>query len=260
MLKILVIEDDQLLKEGIREILLAHKFKVFSSSDGVEGLELTKELLPDLIVCDIMMPKMDGYELKDELNKEPETSSIPFIFLTAKAEMSDLRKGMELGADDFLIKPFKAETLIKAILLRLKKHSDIKSVNKNPFEDQKKVTAKVKNTYKEEDRILITVNRTPQFIKINQIKCIISEGNYTKVHLAESKKIIVRKNLTDWFKILPEKSFKRIHRSTIINLDYVEKISNWSSGSYIVYIKEISNPFIISQRYAKQLRSNFTIR
>jgi len=99
---------------------------VFTAEDGKSGVALALEKLPDLIVCDIMMPELDGYGVLHLLNKHIKTYGIPFIFLTAKSEKTDLRKGMEMGADDYITKPFEGIELLNAIEIRLKKIELIK--------------------------------------------------------------------------------------------------------------------------------------
>jgi DNA-binding response OmpR family regulator len=124
--KIVLIEDNLEMRENTSEILELSNYQVLSAQNGKAGVELAQKELPDLIICDIMMPVMDGYEVLGELSKKDETSSIPFIFLTAKAERSDLRKGMELGADDYLTKPFDDVELLNAVSCRLRKSEVLK--------------------------------------------------------------------------------------------------------------------------------------
>jgi len=125
MTKILVIEDDPTVRGLIVKLLKAEAFEVISSSDGPAGIELAQSQNPDLIICDIMMPGCDGYEVLQHLRQTPSTAQIPFIFLTAKAERAELRRGMELGADDYLTKPFKRAELLGAIAARLAKQAAI---------------------------------------------------------------------------------------------------------------------------------------
>ena len=103
---ILLIEDNKDMRENTSEILELAHYKVSTAKNGKEGVELAQKQKPDLIICDIMMPVLDGYGVLHMLSKNPETANIPFIYLSAKAERSDLRKGMEMGADDYLTKPF----------------------------------------------------------------------------------------------------------------------------------------------------------
>src|SRR5471030_469307 len=119
--KILIIEDNTDIRENVVEILDLAGYTVFEADNGKTGVELATKNLPDLILCDIMMPELDGYGVLYMVNKNPETAAIPFIFLTAKAERVDLRKGMEMGADDYLTKPFDDMELLNAIESRLKK-------------------------------------------------------------------------------------------------------------------------------------------
>lgn len=126
MKKILLIEDDIVMRENTAEILELASFDVTTAANGKEGCVLAKKIKPDLIICDIMMPELDGYGVLHVLSKTPETAAIPFIFLTAKAEKSDMRKGMELGADDYLTKPFDDTELLNAVEARLKKNDAIK--------------------------------------------------------------------------------------------------------------------------------------
>ncbi len=126
MKKILVIEDDTIMRENTAEILELAQYAVTTAPNGRVGATLAKEIKPDLIVCDIMMPELDGYGVLHILSKDPKTAAIPFIFLSAKAEKSEIRKGMELGADDYLTKPFEDTELLNAIESRLKKAELIK--------------------------------------------------------------------------------------------------------------------------------------
>lgn len=124
--KILLIEDNADMRENTSEILELADYEVLTASNGKEGVEKAKKELPDLIICDIMMPELDGYGVLFMLSKGADTAKIPFIFLTAKSEKSDFRKGMELGADDYLTKPFEEMELLNAIESRLKKSDLIK--------------------------------------------------------------------------------------------------------------------------------------
>lgn len=121
MRSLLIIDDHDDIRENIAEILTLAGYKTFTAENGKRGVEAAIRERPDLIVCDIMMPELDGYGVLHLLKKNPDTESIPFIFLTAKTERPDFRKGMEMGADDFLTKPFDDIELLNAIEIRLKK-------------------------------------------------------------------------------------------------------------------------------------------
>lgn len=123
MKKVLLIEDNQEIRENTGEILSLAGYDVITAENGKVGVHLAQEQSPDLIICDIMMPELDGYGVLHILSKASDTARIPFIFLTAKTEKADIRKGMELGADDYLTKPFSETELLNAIGTRLRKHA-----------------------------------------------------------------------------------------------------------------------------------------
>lgn len=126
MKNILLIEDNKEMRENIAEILELANYRVITAPNGKLGVELAGKEIPDLILCDIMMPELDGYGVLYMLSKKPETAAIPFIFLTAKTEKTDIRKGMSMGADDYLTKPFEEMELLNAIEVRLKKSESFK--------------------------------------------------------------------------------------------------------------------------------------
>jgi len=123
MKKILIIEDNADIRENTAEILSLANYETVKAENGKVGVEMAQREKPDLIICDIMMPELDGFGVLHILNKNPEMANVPFIFLTAKSEKADIRKGMELGADDYLTKPFDDTELLNAIETRLRKHS-----------------------------------------------------------------------------------------------------------------------------------------
>jgi diguanylate cyclase (GGDEF)-like protein len=126
MTTILVIEDVEALREEIMETLSYEGFDVLGAENGVVGVQIAKTYLPNLIICDIAMPELDGYGTLVALRQEPETSMIPFIFLTAMTEKADMRQAMQLGADDYLTKPFTSVELLGAIASRLQKYNSVK--------------------------------------------------------------------------------------------------------------------------------------
>lgn len=130
MKKILVVEDMPDVRENIQELLELSGYQVVTASDGAEGVDVALQEHPDLILCDVMMPRLDGFNTLNILSKRPETADIPFVFLTAKTEKEDFRKGMELGADDYLTKPFSVEELLRVVETRLRKAERLKGFNK----------------------------------------------------------------------------------------------------------------------------------
>jgi two-component system, sensor histidine kinase and response regulator len=121
--KILVIEDEPNVRENLVELLEAEDFEVLSAQNGFEGIALAQEHRPKLILCDVTMPELDGYDVLSNLRQDPEIAITPFIFLTAKAAAEEIRQGMNLGADDYLTKPFSRQELLTAIQARLSKQN-----------------------------------------------------------------------------------------------------------------------------------------
>jgi len=138
MQTILLIEDDLALRENTAELLELSNYKVTTASNGKLGIEQAKQHIPDIIICDIMMPEIDGYGVLEAISANEKTMHIPFIFLSAKTEHKEIRKGMDLGADDYLTKPFEEEELLSAIESRLAKSQILSKILR---EDSKKKEA-----------------------------------------------------------------------------------------------------------------------
>lgn len=121
MVKVLVIEDEMEIRANLLELLALEGYDIIGADNGVTGVIGAMEHSPDIILCDVMMPELDGYDVLSTLRQEPKTASIPFIFLTALADKGDIRQGMSLGADDYLTKPFTCTEVLSAIKMRLRK-------------------------------------------------------------------------------------------------------------------------------------------
>ena len=121
MAKILVIEDNLMIRENICELLELNSYHVRSTDNGHDGLSIAKEWIPDLILCDILMPEMDGYGVLHEIHAIPDLTTIPVIFLTAKSERSEQQLGLDLGAFSYLVKPFDMNVLLAGVQAGLNK-------------------------------------------------------------------------------------------------------------------------------------------
>jgi two-component system, sensor histidine kinase and response regulator len=137
MPKILVIEDEQAVLNNILELLNEEGFETIGADNGLTGLQLAQEQIPDLIICDLMMPKLDGFGVLEKLREDPVMTTIPLIFLTAKSDWSSFRRGMSLGADDYLTKPFTQAELLDAIAVRLEKQASVASLKQQIQQLQK---------------------------------------------------------------------------------------------------------------------------
>ena len=147
MRKILLIEDDPVLRENTAELLELSEYEVVTASNGKKGVMAAKAHLPNVIVCDIMMPELDGYGVLEKLSKAESTKHIPFIFLSAKTEKEDIRKGMNLGADDYLTKPFEENDLINAIESRLARAAILKELESPEKESESHIEDDIKTIH-----------------------------------------------------------------------------------------------------------------
>ena len=170
---ILLIEDNLEIRENTAEILELANYKVLTAENGKLGIEKALEDHPDLIICDIMMPVLDGYGVLHLLNKNESLKDIPFIFLTAKTERQDFRKGMEMGADDYITKPFTELELLNAIEQRLKKVSILK---KKYESNQLGIKSLLEDVGKQDMLKELSTNRNINVYKKKQI--VYSEGNH----------------------------------------------------------------------------------
>lgn len=145
MKKILVIEDEKPVLTNIIEILESGGFNAIGAENGEVGVQLATQEIPDLIICDIMMPVLDGYGVLTKLRSQPLTEIIPFIFLTAKADKGDLRQGMNLGADDYISKPFRRKELLEAVNTRLEKQAAVMQKYMSQFQRAEGLLAKMQD-------------------------------------------------------------------------------------------------------------------
>lgn len=243
----MLIEDDKQLRQNIRIALERSGFQVDEFSNGSEVF--IKELVstPDLILCDIMMPEKDGYWVFNEIKKHHTLSTIPFIFITAKVDRDDIRKGMNLGADDYLTKPFKISELLDAVNSRISLHKENAHYSKLKPKPQETLL-------KIDNFILLDVGKKLERIAIKSIDFIKADGVYSEVYMNNIQKIEVRKSLNDWEHILPNESFIRIHRSTIINISAVSHVEKWFNQTLLLYIQNYKEPLKISRSYKSALK------
>lgn len=155
MKTILLIEDDTALRENTAELLELSNYKVFTAPNGRIGIEKAIQETPNIIICDIMMPEIDGYGVLEAVTSEEKTKHIPFIFLSAKTEHKEIRKGMDMGADDYLTKPFDEEELLSAVESRLAKASILAMRNQNLSIDEEnpKNLNQLKNFFCDEGQV-----------------------------------------------------------------------------------------------------------
>jgi DNA-binding response OmpR family regulator len=174
--KILIIEDNEDIREGTAEVLDLAGYETYTAANGKIGIDLALKHIPDVILCDVMMPELDGYGVLYLLQKNSKTTNIPFIFMTAKADRADMRKGMEMGADDYLTKPFDDLELFNAIESRLKKKQKLDNFKSSPIDKQTiffELKSKGKTRSFSNKQIIYVENDEPNylyFIKKGQVK------------------------------------------------------------------------------------------
>jgi DNA-binding LytR/AlgR family response regulator len=252
MKKVLIIEDNYELAENITLLLKESGYKVAAANNGLNGLKIIASEKPDLILCDIMLPDISGYKLLVELRKVNYIEQPVFIFITAKTQRQDLRKGMELGADDYLTKPFTFKELTNSINAQLEKRKKLSPKTSGRVIEK---ANNIKSTFNYEDHLFLQDKKNPGFYPINNIVFIKSYKDYTQLVLSTEKKIYQRKPMIYWETNLPSQKFVRIHRQTIVNVDFVEEVKKISSGRYSIKIKDINTVLMVSQRYSKKFKT-----
>ena len=211
MKKILLIEDNPEIRDNTSEILELAGYKVAAAENGKVGLEVAIANKPDLIICDIMMPDIDGYTVLTELQKQPRLAHIPFIFMTAKVEREDLRLGMELGADDYITKPFTPVELLSAIRARMKKQQQYSSQYNEERERAKALKQKIgelEQLSQTREELLVRVTeelRDP----MSNISLAIQMLNLASTHAAEVPHLALKQK--DYLKILQEECKRELN-------------------------------------------------
>lgn len=265
MKKILLIEDNVDLAENISELLEKDGYNVQTVFTGEEGLKSVIDFKPDLILCDILLPDINGYTILKQLKKMEGLVLPIFIFITAKSQREDLRKGMVLGAEDYLTKPFTYEELLAAIKVQLQKRTKaFKDANHNSKEmkesdsSEKQIFQKLRQTDKSEtdysEYVFLKSKKDSGFYLIDDIVVIKSLKDYTNLFLKGEKSFIIHRSMIDWEKKLPGKKFIRIHKQTMINLKYVEKVELISSNRFLISLNFYPKKLEVSQRYSRKLK------
>ena len=239
MKHVLLIEDDGTLRENTAELLELENYKVSTAVNGKEGLDLAKKEVPDVIVCDIMMPKLDGYGVITGLSKLEKTKYIPFIFLSAKTERKDVRKGMNLGADDYITKPFEEEELITAIESRLAKAAILKeqrSVHTNKLVQQKSEGVKSLEELKE----FIQSNKKVRIYKSGEV--VYDEGNHANNIYLIKAGVIKSHKIDEFGKELITKIYKAGeffgYTSFTENIPYLESSTAMEKSEVVSFSKD----------------------
>ncbi len=252
MKKVLVIQSNDVISGEIEAVLPRDEFEIFYSHNIKDGVEISIRYLPDLILF-YLNNNENKLNAFFKIVEEEKTSTIPLIVISDKNSPEEHREVMEAGADDYLSLEFINKSLLKSISKRLHKLEKIRtSINNkiNSFEEEN-------GKPKREDHILVKIGNKLKLVKFDEIVCITAMKEYSRIITTDNCKIVVRKSLKAWISLLPSKSFLQIHRSTIININFIEKIVKTNDRVYTVHLKYISETFDFSYRFANIMRNTF---
>ncbi|MCI0514118.1 LytTR family DNA-binding domain-containing protein [candidate division KSB1 bacterium] len=233
IIKSIIVDDEWLVRTELKTMLAQYpEIEVLGEAANVpQAVALVQQLEPEAIFLDIQMPGASGFDLLEQVDVHSK-----IIFITAYDQYAI--KAFEVNALDYLLKPINKDRLAKTIQ-RL-----ISNDNLVPKMDQK---------VSYDDVIYILVNGALKFIKVSLLKCILAEGNYSYIYYQDRRRDLVSKTLQEWEKLLPDEYFVRIHRSVMVNFEYVEQVKKCRNYTAFVYLKGIEKPFIMSRRYAVKL-------
>lgn len=232
--KALIVDDERLARNDLKNMLANYdNIEVISETEDVNGtIDTIDQLKPDVIFLDIQMPGESGFDLFDRINV-----SSHVIFVTAYDEYAI--RAFEVNALDYLLKPVHPVRLARSIeRLELAEESQKDQDRELDYDD----------------RLFITIDSKMVFLKLKSIICITAAGDYSEIVTNDGKKGLVLKSMKAWEKRLPEKYFIRIHRSTIINMDYLDHVEDWFNYSYQVFLKGLKNPLVMSRRFGMKLK------
>lgn len=240
ILNAIIVDDERLARKEL--ILMLNEFAninvIGEAADIKTAQKLLSENSVDLVFLDIQMPGESGFDL---INSIPIKTKV--IFVTAFDEYAI--RAFDVNALDYLLKPVNPKRL-KETIERIEELSK----NDSTAENSKKLL--------ESDRLLVTLNSKLQFIKIKNIIYISAAGDYTEIQTSDNQKGITLKSIKEWEARLPETLFARIHRSTIVNLEFIERIEEWFQKSYRIHLKSVKEPFDVSRRYTSKLKERFS--
>jgi two-component system LytT family response regulator len=231
---VLVVDDERLARKDIISLLSVHEnMTVVGEADDVpSAIKAIEKLNPDVIFLDIQMPGDSGFDLLEKADVDAHV-----IFVTAYDEYAI--RAFEVNALDYLLKPVNPDRLAKAL-------------EKLEFQEQEAPARIRKLNY--DDRLFLLLGKHYKFLKVKTILNIMAAGDYSEVLTSDGNKSLTLKSMKEWETRLPEQHFIRIHRSTIINMEFIDRVEEWFNFSFKVYLKGIEEPYLISRRYATKLK------
>lgn len=235
--KTIIVDDERLARKELRSLLAEHpQIEICGEAENVgRAVELIRQEKPEVIFLDIQMPGESGFQLLEKIGGDIQT-----IFVTAFDAYAI--RAFEVNALDYLLKPINPTRLARAIERLTSSEVPPPAVRKLEYED----------------RLFIDIGERSIFLKVEAIVCIAAAGDYSEVLTTDGHRSLVLKSLKEWEERLPEKFFTRVHRSTIVNLEYVERLESWFNRSYRIYLKTLKEPLLMSRRYAARLKDRFS--
>jgi two-component system, LytTR family, response regulator len=233
----IIVDDERLARKELRSLLSDFdKISIVGEAENLtEAVELIHKSKPDVVFLDIQLQNENGFDLLDLIEKD-----FKLIFVTAFDNFAI--RAFEINALDYLLKPVNPERLAKTLERLLES-------------DEKIETPLRKLEY--EDRIFLELGERSKFLKISSIKYISADGDYSQIFTSDGGQHLITKSLKEWEERLPEKYFVRIHRSTIINFEFIEKVEGWFNRSFQVFLNGVNEPFTISRRYSSAIKEKF---
>lgn len=235
--KAIIVDDEKLARLDLRNVLKSmEEIEVVGEANSVNSAEqLITKLHPNLVFLDIQLRGESGFDLLDKIDAE-----LDFVFVTAYDKYAI--RAFEVNAQDYLLKPVSADR-IRITISKLNHYTNKETASQRQL------------NY--DDVVFLMLNNRYRFLKIDTIVAITSEADYSYIHTNDKAHSITRKTMREWESRLPENHFCRIHRETIVNLEYVSKIDDSLSNSYKVLLKGIEKPFLMSRRYAAKIKEKF---
>jgi two-component system, LytTR family, response regulator len=236
--KAVIVDDERLARAKLRAMLEHYpQISIAGEADSAEAaFRLINEERPDAVFLDIQMPGESGFDLVNRLERP-----VRIIFVTAFDEYAI--RAFEINALDYLLKPVTQERLTRAV----------ERLSHSPE------PAEIPNRLLEHDDFLfLTVGQNSRFLRVSEIKYVSAADAYSEIITTDEQKALVLKPLIEWEERLPEKHFARIHRSTIINIEFVERVEKWFNYSFKVYLRGIKEPLTMSRRYAAKLKGKLS--
>lgn len=255
---ILIIDSDEGALSYTLGLLTEAKYKAIPVTNFQHALGLLEKIAIDLILCATFISNTSGFSFLQKLGQRQKSALVPFIFVAKEFNKEEINLAASLGADGYIFKPINKNVLLSTVEKKLMKSAGhVSKAVILPPSHLIEIQSFIPKKLTENDYVLRTIDNRPTFIKIGGIKYISAQNTYSQTYLADGRTYKVKRTLTEVEKILPENKFIRIHRSHIINLDFVDRIERWFNNSFRVYLKNESEPLEMSRRFSAIIKERF---